>query len=273
MYLLYLDESGAHGGSPAYVLGGIAVHEQDVYHVQQRLETMLQAKLPDGFAAADFELHAQEIKSPKQGDPAARPPKPPSPWFQFDYRFRIDLLRGAYSAIGGYSCVNTQYPCAFFGAVVDRHYSDRKRRAYEEVLHRFDEMLGRLSRDGGPHERGIVIHDESTVEKNLQAWTQRWREVTDRIPGTLGHIVDVPFFADSKSSRMIQAADLVTFSLWRFYGLDRSDTTWIDGLWDRFDASDGHMHGLVHVNPRFRAGKCGCRPCQARIAPAISAAD
>lgn len=45
MYLLYLDESGAHGGSPAYILGGIAVHEHDVYHVQQRLEGMLQNSL------------------------------------------------------------------------------------------------------------------------------------------------------------------------------------------------------------------------------------
>lgn len=70
LYLLYLDESGTHGGSPAYFLGGLAIHEHDVYHLQQRLETMLQAKLPAGYAAPDFELHGAEIKSPQNLDPA-----------------------------------------------------------------------------------------------------------------------------------------------------------------------------------------------------------
>jgi Protein of unknown function (DUF3800) len=162
--------------------------------------------------------------------------------------------------------MDPKYPCTLFGAVVDRHYSDYKQRAYEEILHRFDEMLGR----GGEHRRGIVVHDESNVEKSVQAWTQRWREVAGRIPGTLGHIVDVPLFADSKASRMIQAADLVTFGLWRYYGLSSPDTTWIDYLWPCFDGVEGRMHGVVHVNPGFRKGRCGCPPCQARIAPRSS---
>jgi hypothetical protein len=262
VYLLYVDESGTHGGSPAYFLGGIAIHEHDVYHVQQRLETTLQAKLPAGHAAIDFELHGAEIKSPQNR-------RSPSPWEQFGYGFRLDVLRRAYNAIASYECVDTQYPCALFGAVVDRHYRDRRRRAYEEVLHRFDEMLTRPSREGGEHQRGIVIHDESTLrmEANVQAWTQRWREVAGRIPGRLGHIVDVPFFADSRASRAIQAADLVTFALWRYYGLPTSDATWIDPLWSAFDSADGQMHGLVHVNPHFRTGDCGCPPCRARIAP------
>lgn len=181
MYLLYLDESGTHGGSPGYLLSGIAVHEHDVYHLQQRLETMLQAKLPAGMAAIDFELHGSEIKTP------ANYRRKNSPWQQFDYGFRLDVLRSAYRAISGYQCVDSAYPCALFGAVVDRYYSDRKRRAYEEVLHRFDEMLARRARATGEHQRGVVIHDESSLEPNVQAWTQRWREVAGRIRGTDAH--------------------------------------------------------------------------------------
>ena len=97
---------------------------------------MLQAKLPDGLAALDFELHGAEIKSPTNR-------KLLSPWVQFGYGFRLDVLRGVYSAIAQYACVDTKYPCMLFGAVVDHYYRDRKQRAYEEVLHRFDEMLGR----------------------------------------------------------------------------------------------------------------------------------
>jgi hypothetical protein len=260
LYLLYLDESGTHGGSPAYFLGGLAIHEHDVYHLQQRLETMLQAKLPSGKAAIDFELHGAEIKSPQNR-------RVPSPWEQFSYGFRLDVLRGAYGALAGYEPIDPLHPLVLFGAVVDRHYGDRRRRAYEEVLHRFDEMLGRHADvDGGGHERGAVIHDESALEQSIQAWTQRWREVAGRIPGRLGHIVDVPFFADSRASRCIQGADLVTYALWRYYGLPNSDTTWIQRLWPMFDQVDGHMHGLVHVNPQFRTGECGCPPCLARAA-------
>lgn len=260
MYLLYLDESGTHGGSPAYLLAGIAIHEHDVYHVQQRLETMLQAKLPDGFAAIDFELHGAEIKSPQNR-------KRPSPWEAFDYGLRLDVLRGAYSSIADYTPVDERYPCVLFGAVVDRHYRDRKQRAYEEVLHRFDEMLRRRGAEMGERQRGIVIHDETHIEANIQAWTNRWREVEGRIPGELNHIVDVPLFADSRASRCIQAADMVAFALWRYYGLPTSDTTWVDVLWDQFDSDGVRMHGLVHVTPEFRTGACGCPPCQRRIAP------
>jgi hypothetical protein len=29
VYLLFVDESGTHGGSPVFVLGGAAIHEDD----------------------------------------------------------------------------------------------------------------------------------------------------------------------------------------------------------------------------------------------------
>jgi len=264
MYLLYVDESGTHGGSPAYILGGIAIHEHDMYHVQQRLEATLTAKLPAGYAAVDFELHGAEIKSPQNR-------KVRSPWEDFEYGFRLDVLRSAYRALAQYRPVDEANPLVFFGAVVDRHYPDRKQRAYEELLHRFDEMLTRRAHAAGEHGRGVVIHDESNIERNIQAWTQRWRDLAGRIPGRLGHIVDVPFFADSRASRGIQAADLVTFALWRYYGLPTSDPTWINLLWPRFDSVNGKMHGMVHVNPGFRTGTCGCPPCRGRAEPAVPA--
>jgi hypothetical protein len=42
-----------------------------------------------------------------------------------------------------------------FGAVIDGSYRDREQHAYEEVMHKFDEMLARQARDAGVHERGI----------------------------------------------------------------------------------------------------------------------
>lgn len=68
MYLLYLDESGSHESSPAWVVAGIAVHEHDAFALQRRLEALLARKLPAGLNPQDFELHAAEPKSPVRSE-------------------------------------------------------------------------------------------------------------------------------------------------------------------------------------------------------------
>lgn len=66
-------------------------------------------------------------------------------------------------------------------------------------------MLDRLGRQLGEPQRGVVIHDESTIERNVQAWTQRWRAVAGRIPGTLRHIVDAPFSQTQERAESFKA--------------------------------------------------------------------
>lgn len=253
MYLLYLDESGTQAGSPVFVLAGIAVQEQDVWHLQQRLDKMLQRKLPQGLDPQEFELHAAEIKSPIKK-------KSKSNWAQVPLARRLEVLRATFGAVSGYEALDSRLPFRLFGAVVDQSYSDREQRAYEEVLHKFDEMLTRQASVTGIHERGIVIHDRRVLERDVQAWVSLWRRVAGRI-GRLTHIVDVPLFADSQASRLIQAADFVAWGLNRSYG-DLKDSSWIKALWPKFDNSDGVMHGLIHVRPNYRS--CTCPPCASR---------
>ena len=60
MYLLYIDDSGAHGliqGNHAYVLAGLAVHEDDAANLQRALAAMLARHLPDRKTAGAHELH------------------------------------------------------------------------------------------------------------------------------------------------------------------------------------------------------------------------
>jgi hypothetical protein len=154
--------------------------------------------------------------------------------------------------------------CALFGAVIDHSYKDRERRAYEEVLHKFDEMMTRQGNaPGGTHERGIVIHDRRVIERDVQAWVSTWRQMAGRI-GQLTHLSDVPFFADSRASRLIQAADFISYGLWRYYGPATNDQ-WSRSLWSHFDNAGGRMHGLIHVHPRFQQKACICPPCISRV--------
>jgi len=94
MYLLFVDESGTHGSSHAFVLGGIAVHEQDV----QPLQRVLNRRVERGLKVAhvdEYELHAAEIRNAKK--PSGGRTQIPSPWafVQRADRLRI-LASGSY---------------------------------------------------------------------------------------------------------------------------------------------------------------------------------
>ena len=106
MYALYLDGSGTHGGSPVFILAGVAVHEHDAYHLQQRFGAVLN-KLPGAPDPRDYELHATEIKSPSR--------KPGSSWQSVATQVRFAILRAAYRALSTYGCMDETYPCAYFG--------------------------------------------------------------------------------------------------------------------------------------------------------------
>jgi len=66
------------------------------------------------------------------------------------------------------------------------------------------------------------------------------------------HLADVPLFADSRASRLIQPADLIAYGPWRSYGPDTSDASLASLLRSRFDQADGVMHGVVHVWKGYR---------------------
>lgn len=268
MYLLFLDESGTHGGSPIFILGGIAIHEQDAWRMQRRLHSVIARKLPVGMDPLDFELHASEMVNPARwGKAKSRPGKKVvSPWSRVNHRLRMSILDDAYKTIGTHVARDAAHPIALLGSVVERGYARAEEHAYEQLLHRFDSLLNRQGYKAkvDPHDRGIVIHDKRSIERDVQAWTHQWRQVAGTM-GQLTHLADVPFFADSRASRLIQCADLVTWALWRYYGLTTTDAKYISGLWPVFDGDDGTMHGLIHLTPDFKKKGCGCPPCASRL--------
>lgn len=256
MYLLFLDESGTHGGSPVFVLAGLAVHETATQDLQRWLEASLVRVLPTGVDPASFEIHGSEMQSPK----SAR-----SPWRTLPYPARMWALSSVTRSVVDFVPREDGRPVVLFGAVVDRRFRDHEQRAYEEVLHRFQSMLMRTAdqnRSRDPN-MGLIIHDRRIVERSIQSRTQQWRTTSSRI-GRLTHLADVPLFADSRASRLIQTADLIAYGLWRYYGPDTSDSSLAGLLWPRFDQADGVMHGVVHVWKGYRRESECCPPCRSR---------
>jgi hypothetical protein len=60
--------------------------------------------------------------------------------------------------------------------------------------------------------------------------------------GVVTNLSEVPLFMDSKASRLVQLADLVAFSLYRYY--EAQDSRFIDIIQGRFDKG---ARNLVHI--------------------------
>lgn len=255
MYLLFLDESGTHGASPVFVLAGVAVHENDVWRLGQKIETGLHKVLtPLGMNAFDFELHGSEMKSP--------PTRRNSPWKALIYTDRLKALDVAYRSIRTFVPTDPAFPMAFFGAVIERRRPDFAEHAYELILNKFDDMLGDVSRTSGNQQRGVVVHDDGVIEHSVQSWTSQWMQAAGRV-GQIHNIVVVPLFANSRATRLLQAADLVCYSLWRYYA--NTDERYVRELWKLFHSDGTQMHGLIHVCADFARRTCTCPPCVTRL--------
>ena len=235
------------------MLSGLAVAEADAWHLQRRLTDTLQSALPAGADPGQFELHAGEIKSPRGG---------PGIWSTIAVGDRFRVLHRTYDALATFDPTEASHPLTLFGAVVDRRWPNHTRIAYEEVLNKFDTMLQRIGNRLGERQTGFVIHDRNYLEAHVQRAVEDWRQMAGRL-GTLRHLADVPVFADSRASRLIQAADFVCWALWRYYGLSEPDERWIARLWSLFDSDDRVMHGLTHMSSQFTRG-CTCPPCASR---------
>lgn len=250
MYLLYADESGSPN-SRCFVLGGIAVHEQDAYPLARAVDSLF-AQLPP--ACRFEELHAQQIRQGSgrwQGIAKARRD-----------RLIADIARLLLAGLPG-----ARRPPALFAVALHKRSFPRQNpyeRAYEEFFARCNGMLGRMASRGDRH-RCIVIADQSRfkLESAIQSAMLGWRErgaSTGAAIGPLSAYAEVPLFVDSKASRLVQLADFVAHWVYRAY--EAGDDSVLARLADGFDQEDGVLHGLVHLVRDHRA--CDCLACGSR---------
>lgn len=224
----------------------------------------------------DYELHAAEMRNAKRPKDGSR--TKPGPWAFVDRGKRLAILNSAYDVLRTFSPSNPELPVALFGVVIDRSFHgewtvfERERFAYEVILNKFGVMLKRVRSRTSFDNRGLVIHDRRVVaERDIQDWTREWQKAAG-IVGQLRNLADVPLFADSRATRLVQAADLVSYALYRHYDPARQadddpakhGVDFADRIWDAFDHDGDTMHGVVHFTPSFAGGKCECRPCSGR---------
>lgn len=256
MYSLALDESGTHLGAPVVVVAGIAVHEDDLKSLEALVDMVLTRHLkPLGLNAFEYEAHAYELKTPTG--------RPGTPWGNVDADVRLAIYDDLYVEIANYETPRPSHPVRVIAAVIDQRNKTPKKAekaAYDFVFKRFTEILNLVETATGTTERGLIIHDR---RDGYDLPLQQRVATSQRLTGAYGNLLHVPVFTDSRTSRLVQIADLVAYSMWRCYSAaDDAKASSIMHL--AGTGSAGEIQDVLHQCPEFRHQKCACLPCTSR---------
>ena len=223
-------------------MGGLAVFERQCYWLSERLDD-LQAKHFPGTSYVEF--HGQAINAHKK-----------EPWHSMSSAARHAVLSDVYQVIAG----SHESTAAFAIAFHKPSFPDQDPVAFcfERICRGFDLFLKRLKAQGEQH-LGLMILDETKYEARFQNLLSEFRRVGTQF-GRVHSFADVPLFADSKATRLLQLADAISWSVYRRY--ERGDTKYLDTIIGRFDVDNGRIHGLVHQTGMHRS--CMCPGCMSR---------
>ena len=247
MHIAYLDESGTHSEARYFVVVGLAVFERETYFLARSLD-QLQARYFPNEAAAQISFHASALRAPKG--------RLAPPFDSLSDERRKQLIHDVYQVIA-------ESGAKIFAVAMEKASitDDPYERGFEEIVNRFDRMLSRVLKERGEPQRGLVVIAESAYRQNLEIlarriWSQghRW--------GETHNMADVPYFAPTHSTRLLQLADFVANAVYGRY--ESGYTRNFDDIAARIDQEEGRLHGLVHLAADRR--NCYCPACVTRRA-------
>jgi hypothetical protein len=246
VYLLYADDSGDlnNPGITHFVVAGVAVHEDAIRPFAGQVNTTINRYIgrDRGMAA---ELHGNPMRF-GAGE-----------WKEVPAGKRHGLVTALLTRICEWEHGGSKSRPHAFVVVIDRDFSlSPTETAYGELLQLFDQFLRRGRRSGNPH-NGVMVADRGRYQRALEAWVQIARARRPRPQQTtqrLYALAETPFFVDSRSTRLVQLADLVAYSFYRGYAA--SDWSWAEPV----------VPTLVAANPcrlvHFTADQsCSCPAC------------
>jgi len=242
LYLLYIDESGQHGGRH-FVLAGVAVFERQTYWLADALEQIQLHFLPS--LKGPVEYHASPIRAGQ--DP---------PWNTLKAAERHQFLDAVYKTIADGQVV-------LFASIIEREWlkagTDEYGFAFESLVNRFDRFLRWKYKEEGQAQRGLIIIAESQYQQRIETLAGNIRRVGTRW-GETYNLCDIPLFTQAANSRLLQIADFCANAI---YGKFESGySKQFDRIAAKFFEADGIFHGLAHYSNAYDL--CTCPGCLTR---------
>lgn len=241
MHLLYLDESGhpRDPGSHFFVLAGFAVFERSAHWLDSKINPVAARFDPQDPMAIEF--HGSPMYSARDE------------WAGIAPADRTQALVDVLSLLG-----NPQLKLRVFASVIEKSLVPTEQileKSFESVAHQFDQYLADMWSRRRDAQRGLVICDKASYEQKMQALSLLFKHQGHQL-GHLRNFAEVPLFLDSKTSRLIQMADLIAYWIFRYYQ-SKDDRGWrlIEPFIHR---SAGARVGLVAtIKPETEAGLVG----------------
>lgn len=129
--------------------------------------------------------------------------------------------------------------------------------ALEQVVSRFQQYLSIAVKTGLPSSQplGLLVHDnnESVAKKHTELMRQFHNKGT--LWTSIDNIIETPLFVDSSLTRMVQIADLCSYSLRRY--VENGETTLFRKVFSRADRAKGKTVGVRH----YAGYSCTCEIC------------
>lgn len=119
-------------------------------------------------------------------------------------------------------------------------------------------FLTRLYKVDRPN-KGLLLMDQSR-EKRYRELFADFKKQGTQFQAYLGNIIDIPYFAGRRDTRMMQLADFCAFAVFRYY--ERHDDLYFRMILPRFDrrAPQDPPDGLKHLTRE----PCSCKACEWR---------
>jgi hypothetical protein len=257
MYLLYSDESGniANPADAVFVVGGIAVHEDAVRPLAGEINGILTNFV--GKRHAKIEIHGSPMRRGR------------GEWSAVGVAKRHALAHALLGLVANWQHQGSNSTVEPFAVVIDRNHSQSAiETAYGELLFSFDKYLRASRRQGEPH-NGVLVADRCTYERALGAWVEvargRYRR-PQQDPRRLYALAETPFFVDSRTTRLMQLADLVAHAMFRAY--NSADWSWAKTLEPGL-SRDGEQR-LLHLTGDK---ECSCPACRGTKMDALTVAS
>ena len=250
MFLLYVDESGNHKNpnDDYFVLGAVAIYETQAFFLSQGFDNIQNNWIPG--TPDPIEFHSAEILN-HNGEP----------WHSLGRKKCEQIL---YELCDAMTSI-TDRALYLFGVAVHKDSfpkDDPVEKAFYELCGHFDKFIEQTnySLEKTEKNRGLIILDSSRYRGHLDKLLLEYRKKGGTKFGRVRNFADAPAFADSRTTRLLQAADLVAYSIFRRY--ERGDARFLDRLISRFQQSDGVIHGLMHLVSK--SWECCCPACLSR---------
>lgn len=229
-----------------FVLGGVAIHEGQIYTLNKELNTIQEKYFPG--ITVPIEFHVTHIRKGK------------GPHFnKFSEDVRERIIDDVYNIIQKAYFPNLIAFATSIDISAVKNPNQACHACFEDVCQNFNLFLYHQYKKGIPV-KGLLIIDRGREKQYLQHFGEFKK--SKAIQEYLGNIIDIPYFAACSETRMLQIADFCSNAVFRYYETDITQE--IDKILPRFYFGPRYhpIFGLKHMT---EDRTCQCYACKRKI--------